>query len=446
MRGDLIVTRLAASLVVTACALTLSAAARARPTSASGSSLGNPGYYPDQAPQWSPDGLRLAFLRGSFEHSSFGLIKRGGSGLHISPGNYSPLWSPDGGRMALLGGRTVWLANGDGSRRRRIGEGSTAAWSPNGKQVAFDPGGRLYVVNRDGSGLRRLPIDVPTCETCRSDETSPAWSPNGRTLAFVHGEAEPGSKGVAAIWVADVDGQNLRRLSEPFNAESPRWSPDGSKIAYLLYDGFSDYPYVHMIDADGSPDRRYGLAETFSWGPHGSTLAYESFGSPKFVYLARPGPEKQFFGRIARGTSPSWSPDGTRMAVQWRHSIYVVRVSPRRRSRVASGTQPAWSPDGRLIAYAASKCGPTQGIQVISPSGRLHRRLTNFCFIVGSAGRDRIHGTVGVDRVLAGPGNDVIFVRGDHLLDVVSCGPGRDRVIADRLDRLAGCERIDRTP
>jgi Tol biopolymer transport system component len=143
-------------------------------------------------------------------------------------------------------------------------------------------------VNRDGTGLRRLPIDVPTCPTCRSAEGHPAWSPNGRTLAFVHEEAEPATKGSAAIWVADVDGQNLRRLSESFNAEDPQWSPDGTMIAYLLYDGFSDHSYLHVIDVDGSHDRRYRLTETFFWAPRGDLLAYESFGR-KHVYIVRAG-------------------------------------------------------------------------------------------------------------------------------------------------------------
>jgi Ca2+-binding RTX toxin-like protein len=96
-----------------------------------------------------------------------------------------------------------------------------------------------------------------------------------------------------------------------------------------------------------------------------------------------------------------------------------------------------------MIAYAAARCGPHQGIQLITPDGKRHRRLTDFCFIVGTDGRDELRGTSGTDRVLAGAGNDSIFVR-DHRRDVVSCGAGRDQAVADQLDRFAGCERIER--
>lgn len=61
------------------------------------------------------------------------------------------------------------------------------------------------------------------------------------------------------------------------------------------------------------------------------------------------------------------------------------------------------------------------------------------CTIRGTAGADRLRGTRWSDRVCAGRGRDVIRVRGGGR-DVVLCGRGRDRVVADRRDRLVGCE------
>lgn len=78
-------------------------------------------------------------------------------------------------------------------------------------------------------------------------------------------------------------------------------------------------------------------------------------------------------------------------------------------------------------------------------------------FIYGGTGSDLIIGGVGNDvlfpyneaefegeerdRVLAGPGNDVIESR-DGVAERIDCGAGRDRVNADRRDLLRGCERV----
>lgn len=62
----------------------------------------------------------------------------------------------------------------------------------------------------------------------------------------------------------------------------------------------------------------------------------------------------------------------------------------------------------------------------------------------GGPGNDRIVGGSGPDRVNAGPGNDLVNVR-DGGRDVVDCGSGRrDRVLADRRDRLRNCEIVRR--
>jgi Ca2+-binding RTX toxin-like protein len=63
--------------------------------------------------------------------------------------------------------------------------------------------------------------------------------------------------------------------------------------------------------------------------------------------------------------------------------------------------------------------------------------------IAGERGSDRIEGGRGRDLLLGGRGRDVILAR-DSSRDMVRCGAGRDRVRADRKDRLRGCEVIRR--
>jgi hypothetical protein len=54
----------------------------------------------------------------------------------------------------------------------------------------------------------------------------------------------------------------------------------------------------------------------------------------------------------------------------------------------------------------------------------------------GDGGNDRIVGGPGLDRIDGGTGNDLILAR-DGEVDTIRCGPGKDRVIADRNDRVA---------
>ena len=90
------------------------------------------------------------------------------------------------------------------------------------------------------------------------------------------------------------------------------------------------------------------------------------------------------------------------------------------------------------------RCGRT-GVYVIDTySTSTERRRTNPCAIAGTPGRDTMRGTPWADVLFAGRGNDVVLVRGGGR-DVVRCGLGRDRVVADRRDRVArDCERVER--
>lgn len=61
----------------------------------------------------------------------------------------------------------------------------------------------------------------------------------------------------------------------------------------------------------------------------------------------------------------------------------------------------------------------------------------------GGAGNDRISGGTGRNSFSGGTGNDSIAAANGRR-ERINCGPGRDRVTADRTDRLTGCERVSR--
>jgi hypothetical protein len=61
--------------------------------------------------------------------------------------------------------------------------------------------------------------------------------------------------------------------------------------------------------------------------------------------------------------------------------------------------------------------------------------------IYGGAGNDVITGGAGADRLFGGPGSDTIYAA-DGERDVVDCGAGRDRVVADSVDKTVNCEVV----
>jgi Ca2+-binding RTX toxin-like protein len=85
-----------------------------------------------------------------------------------------------------------------------------------------------------------------------------------------------------------------------------------------------------------------------------------------------------------------------------------------------------------------------------TPHTDLLRGLGGKDLLRGLGGTDRLEGGVGADRIVGGPGRDMVIggdgnddidVK-DGQVDTVRCGAGRDRVRADRRDRLSGCERV----
>jgi TolB protein len=172
-----------------------------------------------------------------------------------------------------------------------------------------------------------------------------------------------------------------RPLSHDDGSESiVAWSGDGRR---LLYDtSASGWPELWSMHADGSAPRRLTgtyrpLAEP-AWNVAGTRLAYASTGG---VVIARadgarlallPGATP---GEPSRDGSPSWSPDGRRIAVAdaTAGGASVLTVEGGQRSGLAvDGAVPAWSPDGRTIAFVDLDDGTVWGS---APSGADRHRL-----------------------------------------------------------------------
>jgi Tol biopolymer transport system component len=102
---------------------------------------------------------------------------------------------------------TTNLINTDGSGRKPLAGGASAAWSPDGQKLAFiNHSSVLDMINANGSGVRRL-----ANTTTAAPGNLPAWSPDGAKIAFPC----PAARGAAGtdLCVINADGTEWKRIA-----------------------------------------------------------------------------------------------------------------------------------------------------------------------------------------------------------------------------------------
>ena len=152
-------------------------------------------------------------------------------------------WTPDGRSVVFVRGgdfdmgreapnprsnpegveQAIWVVSADGGSPRKLAEGHDPAISPKGDRVAFLNKGQIWWVQLDSQGKPEQAVHA------RGTEQSLRWSPDGSKLAFVSSRGDH-----SFIGVFDPAAKSLAYLDPSVDQDSePAWSPDSRQIAFI---------------------------------------------------------------------------------------------------------------------------------------------------------------------------------------------------------------------
>lgn len=287
-------------------------------------------------PVWSPSGDKIVFQLTQPKGSLLAVVNPDGTGLKVIGTDFSDMESI----LAFLPEAGWW--------QRKL------KWSPDMTKVAFEFEGEkesaglntyIYTADADGSNLRQLYSDA--------SNRNPVWSNDSKKIIFATLEEQ------SSLIRINIDGTDLKYLSNGTKYGSYQWSPDDSRILYLAskeIDGKEQWD-LYVVNADGTGTREImsgSWIENPSWSPDGSKILFQS-NTNVFTVDAD--------GTNLKGDINMFglNPNGEKIAFMDKYSLYTMNPDGTGKTLLALRgwgeffQQPvyAWNPSGDKIVFSA---------------------------------------------------------------------------------------------
>ncbi|HUR48068.1 MAG TPA: serine hydrolase [Acidimicrobiales bacterium] len=269
-------------------------------------------------------------------------------------------------------------------------------------------------------------------------------SPDGTQVVYVVRTPDRSTDGyTTSIWLAAADGgSNPVQLTQGPKDAAPRWSPDGSQIAFLAVRGGSDKPQVHVLPVAGAGEARRVTdlplgAGAPVWSPDGKRLAFTA----GVDLLGPPADDKE---RKRRAAAPlvidrlGYKSDGAGLIRSLRSHLFVtgiekgsIPVQLTWGDWFAGGA--AWSSDGETLVVSGSRgensdLEPTSRLYAVAAEGGgTPRPLTPDRGFAGDPVFTADGRIVFTGKADAGPGLARLFVVPAEGGDPVELAPAFDR-------------------
>jgi dipeptidyl aminopeptidase/acylaminoacyl peptidase len=281
---------------------------------------------------WTPDGRTILFVRG---------------GSTNRQGEYpNPESDPDGVEQAIwavgLPGDRGPRTGNEGDSPRKLAAGASPTVSPKGDRVAYLVRNQAWWVGLEG------PLKPERFIEGRGQTGSLRWSPDGSRLAFVSGRGDH-----AFVGVYDVEKNTVTWIDPGVDRDgNPAWSPDGTRIAFTRIPAFRNQ-FAFNPRRTGDP-----------WSIRVADLRQAAAGAPgvpgKEIFRAEAGRGSVFHG-VSADNQILWA-SGDRLVFPWERDgwthLYSVAASGGAPSLLTPGSfeveDAALSADKTQIVYGAN--------------------------------------------------------------------------------------------